>query len=62
MRSAGITPNNSDKIELWNAKQCALIAVDEIIQAITQYSYAVGYGMMSHNQYWQAVKQEIEKL
>ena len=36
------------------AKQCALIAVDEILnKAICKYSEAV---------YWQEVKQEIEKL
>ena len=35
-------------------KQCALIAVDEILnKAICKYSEAV---------YWQEVKQEIEKL
>jgi hypothetical protein len=33
------------------AKQCALIAVDEIISLVGRYS-----------NYWQEVKQEIEKL
>jgi hypothetical protein len=44
------------------AKTCALIAVDEIIEAIIQYSYAIGYGLKSQDMYWQEVKQEIEKL
>ncbi len=35
------------------AKQCALIAVDEILSAI-------GFSVM--DEYWQEVKQEIEKL
>jgi len=36
-----------------SAKQCALIAVDEILSAI-------GFSVM--DEYWQEVKQEIEKL
>jgi hypothetical protein len=36
-----------------NVKQCALIAVDEILSAI-------GFSVM--DEYWQEVKQEIEKL
>ena len=35
------------------AKQCTLIAVDEIIESDTQFYYG---------NYWQEVKQEIEKL
>ena len=37
-----------------HAKQCALIAVDEILQQILWDKGAV--------KYWKAVKQEIEKL
>jgi len=37
------------QIELLNAKQCALIAVDEILN-------------IGEVPYWQEVKQEIEKL
>jgi hypothetical protein len=44
-------------VEHWDAgtvsKQCALIAVDEIISAI-------GFSVM--DEYWQEVKEEIEKL
>jgi len=36
-----------------SAKQCSLIAVDEILSAI-------GFSVM--DEYWQEVKQEIEKL
>jgi len=39
------------------AKQCALIAVDEIINAIEQI-----FETFEERQYWQEVKQEIEKL
>jgi hypothetical protein len=39
--------------ELKDMKQCALIAVDEILKAI---------GFSDNKFYWQEVKQEIEKL
>jgi rhamnogalacturonyl hydrolase YesR len=38
-------------------KQCALIAVDEIVKQLEQYGY-----YKSLMTYWDAVKQEIEKL
>jgi hypothetical protein len=41
------------------AKQCALIAVDEIINTI-EFSSQVDE--LSKTNYWQEVKQEIEKL
>lgn len=37
-------------------KQCALIAVDEIIKSINPF------GMFLGKDYWEEVKQEIEKL
>ena len=40
-----------------NAKQCALIAVDEILQLLKHYPR---YDKMIN--YWNQVKQEIEKL
>ena len=40
--------------DLYRAKQCALIAVDEILQQILWDKGAV--------KYWNEVKQEIEKL
>ena len=39
------------------AKQCALIAVDEILLAITYADY-----YLSQVSFWEEVKQEIEKL
>ena len=39
-----------------NTKQCALIAVDEILK-VTSESYDI-----DHIKWWQEVKQEIEKL
>ena len=43
-----------------NCKQCALIAVDEIINL--NYNLLEYYGNLSSTEYWQEVKQEIEKL
>jgi hypothetical protein len=42
-----------------SAKQCALIAVNEIIQAIRYTEAKKDYGYVG---YWNEVKQEIEKL
>jgi hypothetical protein len=46
------------------AKQCALIAVDEILNAINVNTGNAAQGRLiqSLNNYWQEVKQEIEKL
>jgi hypothetical protein len=46
------------------AKQCALIAVDEIIKTESLANRNCGYVTLTkeHLQYWQEVKQEIEKL
>jgi hypothetical protein len=43
------------------AKQCALIAVDELIKTIC-YCYPINEYEISFVEYWQEVKQEIEKL
>lgn len=40
------------------AKECALIAVDEIIKALRKGLPEIGLG----KGYWSSVKQEIEKL
>ncbi len=48
-----------------NAKQCALIAVDEILNVLSQNEYLEDRGEYCENRerlYWQEVKQEIEKL
>jgi isoaspartyl peptidase/L-asparaginase-like protein (Ntn-hydrolase superfamily) len=43
------------------AKQCALIAVDELIECLESYdNYNATWA--SQVNYWQEVKQEIEKL
>jgi hypothetical protein len=49
--------NKDSFINNYNAKQCALIAVDEIVKQLEQYGY-----YKSLMTYWAAVKQEIEKL
>ena len=45
-----------------NAKQCALIAVDEIIEATkTEIDRPDYYGVV-YSKYWEEVKTELEKL
>ena len=50
------------------AKQCALIAVDEIIEATNMYQYGISNALehipskIVKHPYWQEVKQEIEAL
>ena len=50
------------------AKQCALIAVDEIIEATNMYQYGISNALehipskIVKHPYWQEVKQEIENL
>jgi hypothetical protein len=46
-------------IDKWQSKQCALIAVDEIIDTIEYSSQA---DETSKIIYWDKVKEEIEKL
>lgn len=43
-------------IDQYTAKQCALVAVDEILV------YSVAHGFIGLTEYYQEVKQEIEKL
>ena len=45
-----------------SAKQCALIAVDEIINESSQKIHRQGRSLLSDKEYWQQVKQELEKL
>jgi hypothetical protein len=42
-------------------KKCALVAVDEIIEAI-DFDWMEVQNLDSEHRYWQQVKQEIEKL
>ena len=50
------------------AKQCALIAVNEIIEATNMYQYGISNALehipskIVKHPYWQEVKQDIEKL
>lgn len=53
----------------FHAKQCALIAVDEIIQnqkhVVAQYELKLllnGIKVITFSNYWESVKNEIEKL
>jgi 2-hydroxy-3-keto-5-methylthiopentenyl-1-phosphate phosphatase len=46
-----------ERIDIEEAKQCALIAVDEIINSIQEI-----FETFEERQYWQQVKKEIEKL
>ena len=56
------------KKNIKNAKQCALIAVDEIIEATNMYQYGINNSLehipakIVKHPYWQEVKQEIEAL
>jgi hypothetical protein len=52
-----IHSNSASEITMYFAKQCALIAVDEIIEQESTYDPSI-----SDIRYWQEVKQEIEKL
>ena len=44
-----------------NTKNCALIAVDELLEATKRYDYTLGPNP-SYNDYWLKVKYQIEKL
>jgi hypothetical protein len=44
-----------------NTKNCALIAVDEVLEATKRYDYTLGPNP-SYNDYWLKVKYQIEKL
>lgn len=48
--------NSASDITLYFAKQCALIAVDEILQ------YSKAHGFIELTKFYEEVKQEIEKL
>jgi hypothetical protein len=47
--------------EWYSTKHCALIAVDEVLEATKKYDYTLGPNP-SYNDYWLKVKYEIEKL
>lgn len=43
------------------SKQCALIAVDELLEATKRYDYTLG-PKPSYNDYWLKVRYQIEQL
>jgi hypothetical protein len=49
------------EMRLESAKECALIAVDEVLEATKRYDYTLG-PKPSYNDYWLKVKYQIEKL
>jgi len=49
----------NDRMKNTNAKQCALIAVDEIVDAIDWHEYEVPNDQLK---FWFEVTREIEKL
>jgi len=44
------------------AKQCAIIAVDEILQNVYDDRATIGRRNLTDKEYWTEVKQEIEKI
>jgi hypothetical protein len=59
-----MSTNNGDEYHhctKYVAIQCALIAVDEILEATKRYDYTLG-PKPSYNDYWLKVKYQIEKL
>ena len=56
----------SDEMQMFNAKQCALIAVDEILLLCPFETYRETLspydGAKLSTKYWQEVRQEIENL
>jgi len=57
------TDRFSPNIERKNAKQCALIAVNEILKELDVEIWGLEmYEAFDRQSYWQEVKQEIEKL
>ena len=49
------------EMRLESAKECALIAVDEVLEATKRYDYTLGPNP-SYNDYWLKVKYQIEHL
>lgn len=52
---------SASELTMYFAKQCASIAVDEIIDAI-DFDWMEVQNLERQHAYWQEVKQEIEKL
>jgi hypothetical protein len=56
-----IIPLDKMTIDFNLAKKCALIAVDELLEATKRYDYTLGPNP-SYNDYWLKVKYQIEHL
>ena len=56
-----IIPLDKMTLDFDLAKKCALIAVDELLEATKRYDYTLG-AKPSYNDYWLKVKYQIEKL
>ena len=56
-----IIPLDKMIIDFNLAKKCALIAVDELLEATKRYDYTLGPNP-SYNDYWLKVKYQIENL
>ena len=50
------------EVSMAQAKQCALIALNDIIHESSEKIYRLGRCCLVDREYWQEVKQEIEKL
>ena len=48
--------------DIEDAKKCALVAVDEILQNVYDDRATIGRLNLTDKEYWTEVKQEIEKL
>ena len=59
MYETGFKPK-SVLIRIEQAKECALIAVDEILSELTEIPYGLEY--LNRLNYWLEVKQEIENI
>ena len=46
----------------YNCKQCALIAAEELYKETSNKHFIIGRNGRSGKEYWEEVKQEIEKL
>jgi hypothetical protein len=49
------------RIFMIKAKNCALLTVDELLEATKRYDYTLG-PKPSYNDYWLKVKYQIEKI
>ncbi len=52
--------NNSILVMVREAKQCALIAVDEVMN--NPYNHQMDLSEKLHDEFWEQVKEEIQKL